>query len=176
MARGRRKRIDIPQAAPLDGPTTIQAENGKYTREDIIHADTAQRATVHVNRASNIVNKWFDEGWPGFEHGTRLAIDWCHKRWEARGIIGSLTASMEPRISGGEISQYARDIEMRDELDEVRALFHPAYWEVFEGVVRWGRPAGAAGTELANNTPQAIAAARATVGLVANFIAAKRGY
>ncbi len=173
MAKAKRK--PKPEE-PGDTPTLAQLANGLYERTFVTHAESATVTMAHRNRASNIVDKWFDQGWPGFDEGARLAINWCHKCWEARGVIGNLTANLGGQPSGGGNSQYARDIELADDLDDVKKWFHPAHWRVFENTVRWGIPAGMAGAELAKNDGQAIAATRATVGLVANYIAARRGY
>lgn len=126
-------------------------------------------------RHNGLLDKWFNEGHVGFHDGSRLAIEWCHRRWEARGVIGKQSANYEPTIGSGPAS-YERDIEMRDDLDDMKAHFHPTHWDVFEGVVRWGKPAGVAGSELADNPAQAIASARAVVGMIASFIATKKGY
>lgn len=159
----------------LETPTPEQMAKGHYQRRYVTHVEDNTKAMAHVSN-SNIVEKWFTERRPGFEEPARLAINWCHKCWEARGVIGSISANYEPIIGGGSPSQFARDVELKDELDEVKAWFPKSYWRVFENVVRWGLPAGYAGSELAENPAQAIASARTTVALVANFIAMKRGY
>lgn len=158
-----------------DGPTPEQHAAGEYKDRYVTHVESFTRSKAFVNR-SNIVDRWFDERWPGFEQGARLAIDWCHKAWEARGEIGNTTANYEPTVGGGVMTQFARDVELVDDLMRLSQLFHPTHWAVFENVCRWGMPAGVAGSDLATNTPQSIASARATVGLVANFIAMQRGY
>lgn len=150
--------------------------HGEYGDQFVYHLESGTKVQTKRNAISRVVDKWFEEGSVGFHHGSRLAVEWCHERWEARGTIGRLCANYEPTIPSGGNSQYARDIHIRDELDEVRSWFHPAHWEVFEGVVRWGRAAGVAGSDLADNTPQAIASAKTVVGMIASFIAAKRGY
>lgn len=155
-------------------PTAEQLANGRYGKGFVMHVESATQTETYVSR-NDIVEKWFAQGWPGFEQPARLAINWCHKCWEARGVIGSQTGNFEP-VQGGQSNQYARDVELVDELDKVRQWFHPVHWQIFENTVRWGQPAGVAGSDLASNHPQAIASARAIVGLVANFIAAKRGY
>jgi hypothetical protein len=172
MKRGRKmKHI----AEKLEEPNAAQLARGDFRRDYVTHVETNTKAMAYRNR-SNIVEKWFTEGWPGFEEPARLAINWCHDAWEARGIIGKFSANYEPTIGSGGNSQYARSVELRDDLDRIKQLFHPTHWQVYENVVRWGLPAGVAGSDMAANTGQSIAAARATVGLVANFIAAKRGY
>lgn len=175
-ATNRKRRETVAVTEILDGPTQAQLANGDYVREFVMHAESATQSMANRNRVSSIVDKWFEERWPGFEYGAQLAINWCHKCWEARGHIGNLTANYEPTISSGTVTQFARDVELKDELDEVRSWFHPTHWSVFEDCVRWGKAAGIAGAALESNNAQAIAATRATVGLVANFIAMKRGY
>lgn len=170
MAKRKRKQLE-----QIVTPTPEQIAQGGYKRGMVMHVETATGSLAFINR-SNIVDRWFAEGWPGFEEPARMAINWCHERWEARGEIGNLSASYGAEGGGSGNNQYARDIELKDELDRVKAMFHPEHWRVFENVVRWGIPAGSAGMRLAKNTPQAIASSRATVGLVANYIAMKRGY
>lgn len=171
----RRKTKPKPITEPGDTPTQSQLQKGSYERKFVTHVETNTVSTAFVSRV-NIVDRWFDERWPGFEEPAHRAIEWCHRCWEARGEIGNTTAKYEPTIGGGGVSQFARDIELVDEIMEVSRWFHPVHWGVFENTVRWGMPAGVAGSDMATNTPQAIASARATVGLVANFIAMKRGY
>ncbi len=156
--------------------TAEASQHGEYSDKFVFHVESFTQAQTKRNAVSRVVDKWFEQGDVGFHHGARLAVEWCHERWEARGTIGRLCANYEPTIPSGGNSQYARDIDIRDELDEVRSWFHPVHWSIFEGVVRWGYPAGAAGSELADNTPQAIASAKTVVGMIASFIAAKRGY
>lgn len=160
-------------AAEVDRRDIITpAQHAKGTYESRIHPSQGRRMT---NRSS-ILDRWFADREPGFDEGARLAIEWCHKRWEARGTIGSLTASYEPATGSGGQCEAERGVMLRDELDEVKGWFHPAHWDVFEGVVRWGQPAGVAGSELADNPAQAIASARVVVGMIASFIAARKGY
>lgn len=170
-ARNARRKAQIRVVEELDGPTPEQMAKGNVSRIDMIHADTAQRVTVHKVR--DHVQEWHVSGVPGFEEPAMYAIEWCQRHWEARGVLGKQSASYEPTIPGGQ--NHARDIEMHDELDEMKAMFPAKWWNVFEDVCRWGRPAGVAGSEWADNNPQAIATARAIVGTIANTIAMKLG-
>lgn len=158
-------------------PVHAQA-HGDYLKRFIVHQETNTIAETACNRASHIVDKWFAEGWPGFEEPARAAINRCAKLWEVRPVVGKLTAAYEPTVFGGAPANDYGILSALDDngqLERWQALFHPAHWEVFEAVVRWGNPAGVAGSEMANNTPQSIASARAIVGLVANVIAMQRG-
>lgn len=125
-------------------------------------------------RRNTLLDRWFDEGGPGFGPGAELAVKWCQRAWESQGIIGRLTAAYEPTIGGAANHEYI--VEMREELIYTQRQFPPAFWCVFENVVRHGQPAGVAGSDLAANSPQATACAKAIVGMVASMIAMQRGY
>lgn len=154
------------QQSILDVITPEQAAKGEYAP-----VTGVGRRYFH----STTLDKWFREGGVGFDHGAQLAVEWCQRRWEARGYIGKLSANYSPTVGAGE-SDVTRDVELRDELAVVQSWFPDAYWNVFENVCRHGLPAGVAGSDMAKNPAQAIASAKAIVGMVASFIAAKRGY
>lgn len=170
MAKAKRKKQPQP-VERIETPTPEQQAKGNVQSLFIVHVETW--TTTKAHRVSNIIDKWFDERWPGFEEPARAAIDWCQERWNARGVIGKQCATYGFTSGGGEA---VRDIELRDELDREKERFPPAHWSVFENVLRWGLPAGTAGSDWANNDPQAIASARAIVGMIANMIAMRRGY
>jgi hypothetical protein len=167
------KASPLPAVDLLDTPTPEQIAKG-MERGIVVHVETWTASTAHRNR-SGILERWFDKREVGFEEGARAAIEWCQERWHARGHIGKLTANYTPTVGTGQ-SNVARDIEMRDELDEVRAWFHPMHWNVFEDVCRWGHPAGHAAASMGDNPGQCIATAKAIVGLIANTIAMRKGY
>lgn len=167
-----RKRKDHIPVNELVAPTPEQLAKGNAKSGFVVHVDSWTTAKAY--RVSNVLDRWFDEGRNGFEAPARAAIEWCQVRWEARGVIGRQCANYSPTCGsgGGEV---VRDIELRDELDDMKALFPDRHWFVFENVVRWGQPAGVAGSDFANNDPQAIASARAIVGMIANMIAHRIG-
>lgn len=170
--RNARKRVVPQPIEELVAPTPEQIAKGNIVSRYQVHVETWTTAKAH--KVSNQLDQWFDAGLPGFEAPARAAIEWCQARWEAWGVIGRQCANYSP-TSGTGGGNVVRDVELRDELDEMRAMFPPAYWRVFEGVCRWGMPAGVAGSDLARNNPQAISAARAIVGLIANMIAQRKG-
>jgi hypothetical protein len=165
----RRKRKQIEAIAEIVPPTPEQIAKGA-SPGFVVHVESWTMAKAY--RTNNSLDQW--RGSKGFHDGTFAAIEWCQARWEARGHIGKLCATYEPTVGAGG-GNVARDVELRDELDKMKALFPPSYWDVFENVCRWGQPAGVACSEWANNSPQAIAQAKAIVGMVANIIAMKQG-
>jgi hypothetical protein len=173
--RNAAKRKPFVPVEELVAPTPEMMAKGNVLAKFVVHVEDWTTAKAH--RVSNILDQWFDQGQPGFDDPARAAIDWCLVRWEARGVIGKQCANYSPTCGTGG-GNVVRDIELRDELDDVRKSIRvPAvYWDVFENVCRWGEPAGVAGSDFANNNPQAIASARAIVGLVANLIASDRGF
>jgi len=175
MARKNRnpaKRKDPVPIEELMAPPPEQLAKGNVTSRFTVHVDTWTTAKTH--RVSSVLDRWFEEGRIGFEAPALAAIEWCQVRWHARGTIGKLCASYSPTTGSGSL-EVVRDIELKDELDQMRELFPLDYWNVLENVVRWGMPAGVAGSEHANNDPQAIASARAIVGMIANMIAHRIG-
>jgi hypothetical protein len=169
-----RARLRSPADA-LDGPTAAQLANGDYQRIGIIHADTARRATVHINRDSAILERWIAEGAAGFEKGPVQAIRDCQFFWHRLGGP-RLTAHYGERMPRGGPSDGVNQADALIELRTRAELVPAPYWQVFENVARWNEPAGVAGSRFANNTAQSIAAAKAIVGLVAGVIALRVGY
>lgn len=175
MTRGKRD-----MRGPLQRILDAERVADEQAKLDVITPEQRAKGTYQGN-GRRLVNhttldRWLREGGIGFGEGSRLAVEWCQKRWNARGYIGQLSASYSPTAGSGKAHDADRDIEMRDELDEVQRWFPEAYWTVFENVCRHGLPAGTAGSDLADNPAQAIASAKATVGLIASFIAARKGY
>ena len=169
MARKARKTREVVQ--PIECPTPEQMAKGNVSPLFVVHVESW--TTTKAHRTFDIIDRWFSEGWPGFDEPARAAINWCQERWNARGVIGKQSANYSPTCGSG--GNAVRDIELRDELDHEKARFPQSHWDVFENVCRWGQPAGVAGSDWANNDPQAIASARAIVGMVANMIAMHKG-
>lgn len=164
-----------PAIQPLDGPTASQLANGDYARDTIIHADTAQRATVHINRDSSILERWIAGGEPGFEQGAVQAIRDCQFFWHRLGGP-RLTAHYSEKLPRGGRNDGVGQADAMIELRTRAELVPPPYWQVFENVARWNLPAGVAGSDFATNTAQSIAAAKTIVGMVASTIALRLGY
>jgi hypothetical protein len=118
------------------------------------------------------VDRWLAEGGPGFEEPQRRAIDRVRGLWHVMGTSGKLVANLDGVGGSGGME---RGIAQADAMAAVAQyqdrLGIPYAWEAFENVVRWDMPAGAAGSHLANNSPQQQAHAKACVGLVASMIA-----
>lgn len=174
MARARKKDNRGPLQRMYDAAHTIE----KQSDLDVLTPEQRAKAEYVGNgrtfRRNTLLDRWFDEGGPGFGPGAHLAVKWCQRAWESQGIIGRLSSSYEPTIGGR--ANHEHIMEMREELVYTERQFPRAYWDVFENVVRHGLPAGVAGYEMAGNSPQAIASAKAIVGMVASMIAMQRGY
>lgn len=152
------------------------SRHGDYRDEFVTHVESNTIAKAPRNRVSNIVDRWFREGGIGFDGGAKIAVERCLTLWEARPTIGQHCAKYEPHIPSGGNPGYENEMDLKDELDTFRGWFPTPHWLIFENVVRWGQPAGVAGSDMAANPAQAIASAKAVVGMVASYIAAKRGY
>lgn len=171
MGRKNRNAAKRKARSPIEvivEPTPEQMAKGNVKPGYVVHVDSW--TTTKAHRVSNVLDQWFEQRAPGFHDGARAAIEWCQVRWEAWGTIGRQCANYSPTVGSGGGS-VARDVELRDELDTIRAMFPEDYWTVFEGVCRWGLPSGKAGSGMARNNPQAQAKAQAIVGLIACVIA-----
>lgn len=148
-----------------------------YRKAFVTHVESATKVQTMV-RMPSLVDAWFSERRPGFEEPAYKAIAACLEYWEQRNAQ-RVTAAYQPQIGGGDPDPHSPILEGMDRsrrLDRWRAMFHPVHWTVFENTVRHGSPAGDTGGMLERNTPQAIASARAVVGLVANVIAMHEGF
>lgn len=64
-----------------------------------------------------------------------------------------------------------REHQALSDLARIKGYFPAKYWCVFENVCRFDEPAGVAGSKLATNKDEHVAAARMTVKFVASVIA-----
>lgn len=172
MAKAKRKKVE--PILPLDGPTEAQLANGVYEREVIIHGEDGARATVHINRECNVLERWMDEGGDGFGPGACQAIRDCQFFW-SRLSGPRLIANYGERIPSGRCDGVGQS-EALSELAHYSKGIPQPYWEVFENVCRFGEPAGVAGSRYAKNKPQQIQSAKVITGFVASLIASKLGY
>ncbi len=126
-----------------------------------------------VNRKTSTVDKWLFEGGPGFEEPQARAVDHCRSLWRMLG--GSRVIANYEGVSSGQGDREGY-LAALAQVGAYQSEFPRYVWDIFENVVRHDMPAGAAGSAMANNTPQAIAHAKACVGFVASKIAEWRGY
>lgn len=126
------------------------------------------------NKYPMIVDRWFDEGGPGFEEPQRRAVDHCIYLW---GCLGTqrLCANYTGMSGGGQGDGHENEIFARRQLGHYRDEFM-SYWDVFENVVRFGLSAGTAASHLQRQKAQQVATAKACVGMIASQIAMARGY
>lgn len=127
------------------------------------------------NLYPSVVDRWLAEGGPGFDEPQRRAIDHCRSLWNSLGTQ-RLVANYAGSIPGESGNGNEAEVFARLQLAEYENEIPHAYWSVFEAVVRFDMPAGTAGSHLARNQPQRIAAARTTVGFVASKIAEWRNF
>lgn len=168
-ATNQRKRIPSPVEA-LDGPTEAQMANGNFERVTIIHADTAQRETVHINRGGTPVMRWITED--KLTDNQQRAIGHCYYLWRLAGTEKSVTAQYGERIPGSGNSELyaANTLEAEQDLKRIKDYIPRTYWDVFENVVRWDEPAGIAGSKLGFGSRSACDRAHQIVCFVADII------
>lgn len=156
-------------------PNPFAMQHGDYKKQFVSNDENRSKAQTWRNRESTILEQWFKNGGIGFEEGARRAIMDCQALWARMGEP-RLIAHYGERMAGSTHGDGYTQQEASDEMHFRRKMFPPAYWSVFEAVVRHNEPAGVAGSRLANNRPQQIAMAKAIVGMVASMMAARLGY
>lgn len=157
-----------------EAPPAAQLANGDFKRDFVTHAETNTKAMAY-RRESTVLEQWCKNGGIGFEEGARRAIVDCQLLWARMGEP-RLIAHYGERTAKGTSVDRDTPQEAADEIHFRRKMFPPAYWSVFEAVVRHNEPAGVAGSRMATNRPQQIMAAKAVVGMVASMMAARLGY
>lgn len=176
MAKAKRKPRKPIFAEAGDLPTVEQIRNGDFERDFITHAESNTKAMTWRRRDSSIVETWVREAGPGFDHGAARVIADCQTFWGRMGAP-SVTAQYGERIASSTHGEGYSQQEAADEIAHRKRLIGiPAYWDVFENVVRHNEPAGVAGSRFAKNRPQQIQSAKIIVGFVASLLAAKLGY
>lgn len=144
---------------------------------DIAKHRTERRQVLRVCYP-NTVDKWLEEGGPGFEEPQKRAITHCRTLWACAGSAGRQVAN----YGGMATSECGREWDSPSQTEALAQLAHYqrdipiVYWRVFENMARDDFGAGEAGKLFAGNTPQRIAHAKASVGFVASLIAQWRGY
>lgn len=116
------KRIPSPVEA-LDGPTPEQMANGRYVREDFIHADNAQRVTAYVNQGGESNGRPF-KSWhldrlhkAGAFDDVQYAAGVWYRQMHERGRYEAPKVSNYDGVGGGsgagchitDATQFARD-------------------------------------------------------------------
>jgi hypothetical protein len=164
----------------LDPINPFTAKHGHYRETTVVDLSgelggKRGMATVLRNLYPNIADRWLAEGGPGFEEPQRRAIEHCRSLWHRAATEGRLVANLD-RVRGSSGGDGWTQHEALSELATFKARLPLHSWDVFENVVRWDEPAGAAGSKYSNNPHQAIAHAKASVGFVLSMIAQWRGF
>lgn len=190
MGRGSRR---IRRAGPRPNATEIlarqmgvpeaQIARGCLAQHDVANrSDADQRHSIRSEETRtvrhlypHIVDRWLAEGGPGFELPERQAIDHCRGLWLRAATEGRLVANLNG-TGGGSGGDGWSQHEALAELGVFQDRLPRHVWDVFVNVVRHDLPAGTAGSNLANNTAQQQAAAKACVGFAASMIAQWRRF
>lgn len=121
-----------------------------------------------VNRGGTPVARWKASG--ALEDHEIAAIEHCWNLWGRAGDQPGLVADFN-RIPGGKGGDGMAQHEALSDLARIKDYFPAKWWNVFENVCRFDEPAGVAGSKLAKNKDEHVAAARITVKFVASIIA-----
>lgn len=174
MARkARRRKRD--EREPL--VNMFAAQHGDFRHQFMPDLDSENRRTrmvaLIINRRTSTVDRWLFEGGPGFDEPQAMAINHCRQLWQKLGAARVVANYNGLSAGEGDREGYMAALS---QIAGYAGEFPRYIWEAFENVVRHDLPAGTAGSNMANNTPQAIAHAKACVGFVASKVAEWRGY
>lgn len=162
----------VAEKADAIGLPREQLNQGVYRIRDIKIVDNDRTVTLRTlkNMAGNKVEEWLFIGGPGFDEPQRAAYEHCRALWEKVGR-SRLTANydQEPRHNSNGAGWTQQ--EAITQLAGYQANLPAHVWSVFENVARHDSPVGVAGSELATNTPQQVASAKACVGFALSMIA-----
>lgn len=176
MARKHKRRTDKLAPLPgveLVGPTPEQMARSDYTRDTITHADSYQRAVVHINRGGTPLARWRDPAAPKLSETQNRAIDHMLYLWSVACREPRVTAQYGERIAGHADSarRLTCEIEARQDLHRIQDYIPAHYYRVFENVIRWDEPAGVAGSRLGFGERSGADRAHTIVCFVADIIA-----
>lgn len=167
----------VAEKAAAIGLPREQLNQGVYRIRDIKIVDNDRTVTLRTlkNMAGNKVEEWLFIGGPGFDEPQRAAYEHCRALWEKVGR-SRLTANydQEPRHNSNGAGWTQQ--EAITQLAGYQANLPAHVWSVFENVARHDSPVGVAGSELATNTPQQIASAKACVGFALSMVAMWQHY
>ena len=167
----------VAEKADAIGLPREQLGQGVYRIRDIKIVDNDRTVTLRTlkNMAGNKVEEWLFIGGPGFDEPQRAAYEHCRALWEKVGR-SRLTANydQEPRHSSNGAGWTQQ--EAMTQLAGYQAKLPAHVWSVFENVARHDSPVGTAGSDLATNTPQQIASAKACVGFALSMVAMWQHY
>ena len=162
----------VAEKAAAIGLPREQLNQGVYRIRDIKIIDNDRTVTLRTlkNMAGNKVEEWLYIGGPGFDEPQRKAYDHCRDLW-AKQHVSRLTAKYDPEPRHESTGQGYVQHDANLELDRYQEQLPAHVWSVFENVARFDSPVGVAGSELATNTPQQVASAKACVGFALSMIA-----
>ncbi|HEX8553184.1 MAG TPA: hypothetical protein VF695_00620 [Sphingomonas sp.] len=121
-----------------------------------------------INRGGTTIARWRTAQM--ITDGQMAAILHCERLWSLTEVPARVVANLDRAVFGSPGDGNVREIEARHDLHRIRGGFPPAYWSVFENVVRFDEPAGLAGSKLAADDKQRRAKAHVVVCFVADMI------
>lgn len=174
MAKGRGSKALVEMAKALEikkkqvaAPKPERAIVIPISDDVTKHGDYVRDGTKLVNRHVTTVARWKADKL--LNELQLRSIELCEDLWERAGSPQGLVMDLMkiPGMPGG---SGARQQDALDELASFKAKIPVTYWNVFENVVRWNEPGGAAGSRFANDNPRAAQSALMCVRFVADLI------
>lgn len=177
MARGQKALTEIAKALTAKKQQAEKLKAAPKPERAIVvpiddfmakHGDYHREGVKLVNRHVTTVSRWKSDS---LLNETQLrAIEICEDLWECAGSPQGLVMDLMkiPGMPGG---SGMRQQDALDELASFKTKIPETYWRVFENVVRWNEPGGAAGSRFANDNPRAAQSALMCVRFVADLVA-----
>lgn len=171
-----RKKARAARKSPEPMVNPFAAAHGQYESGTVVDLSgelggkRMSMVKVLVNRGGSAVDRWMaNDPLELFGPPQRNAISLCRQLWHRAEGLSSLDLAAD-RIDFSRADGWSQQ-EALDALSGFKKRIPPAYWAVFENVVRFDEEAGVAGSRLATNSRSAIDAAKTTVAFCAGLIA-----
>jgi hypothetical protein len=173
MARARKPKIDTrgPLQRILDRDRAANDAAPVVNEFAARHGDYETHLKRQVNRGGTPIARWRKAGL--ISDSQQAAIEHCLRLWDCIGVSGGLVANLDRTVFGCPGDGHSREVEARDDLHRMKGYVGERYWSVFENVVRFDEPAGAAGSRIQGPTRENETRARYCVLFVADIIATK---
>lgn len=168
--KARRKKVAVLER--LEEPTAEQQAKGAWDRQFVTHVETGTKAMAYIS-AHEPVERWYRAKRLSDTQMTAIAL--LRRLWAIAGLSQCVTANYGERMPGGGNIEHRAvcEIEARKDLHRIQDYVPPAYWTVWEAVVRHGEPAGVAGSRLGFGDRSSDTRAHTIVCFVADVIAMK---
>lgn len=174
MGRGAKRKVDKrgPLQRALDNEAAANDRAPLVSDHAAKHGDYERGVGRQmINRGGTPLARWRKAGF--ISESENRVIDLCLTLWSRIGTSGGMVANLDRTVFGCPGEGHAGEVDARNSLQRFREHVGPAYWSIFENVIRFDEPAGIAGSRLSGPSSKNEDRARHCVLMVANIVAYK---